>query len=381
MVSFRKLGLLPLVVTPVIGSPMQLERRNSTDKAPRNKVIIDNDYLAGQWDPYLLALNAGWEVLGLTTCTGNTWMPQQAKHALAMLEYGNLSCIPVYTGALYPLVSTYERFHSWEAVHGDLPWQGAFAPYNATLEAEGWDPSGGSDPYRIVQAAFTEGFPTAAAQSSPGAVQFMIDQVHKYPGQVSIFAAGPMTNVALAIRTDPEFASLAKELVIEGGKIDVNLFQVTGDLNQADINSDFNLLFDPEAAKIVLNANFPRILVSGNVANSVFATDEWIDEVAAVDTYYTRWTKEWFYQKSPFWDGTAAVSMVDPSIVLNSTTFFIDVDVAYASPNYGNVHAYQKALAPPNLRNITYVLQINETRFKNTLKSIYQKPITCADFS
>ncbi|KIW24039.1 uncharacterized protein PV07_09778 [Cladophialophora immunda] len=348
MVSFRKLGLLPLVVTPVIGSPMQLERRNSTDKAPRNKVIIDNDYLAGQWDPYLLALNAGWEVLGLTTCTGNTWMPQQAKHALAMLEYGNLSCIPVYTGALYPLVSTYERFHSWEAVHGDLPWQGAFAPYNATLEAEGWDPSGGSDPYRIVQAAFTEGFPTAAAQSSPGAVQFMIDQVHKYPGQVSIFAAGPMTNVALAIRTDPEFASLAKELVIEGGKIDVNLFQ-------------FNLLFDPEAAKIVLNANFPRILVSGNVANSVFATDEWIDEVAA--------------------DGTAAVSMVDPSIVLNSTTFFIDVDVAYASPNYGNVHAYQKALAPPNLRNITYVLQINETRFKNTLKSIYQKPITCADLS
>lgn len=162
-------------------------------------------------------------------------------HALAMLEYGNLSCIPVYTGALYPLISTYERFQAWEAIHGNLPWQGAFAPYNATLEADGWDPSGGSDPYRIVKEAFTEGYPTAAAQSSPGAVNFMIEQVHKYPGEVSIFAAGPMTNVALAIRADPEFASLTKELVIEGAKIDTNLFQVTGDVNQADINADVSL--------------------------------------------------------------------------------------------------------------------------------------------
>ena len=56
----------------------------------------------------------------------------------------------------------------------------------------------------------------------------MIEQVHKYPGEVSIYAAGAMTNVALAVRTDPKFASLAKELVIMGGYIDNNLFQVTG---------------------------------------------------------------------------------------------------------------------------------------------------------
>ena len=60
----------------------------------------------------------------------------------------------------------------------------------------------------------------------------------KYPGQVSIYTAGALTNVALAVRMDPNFAGLAKELVIMGGYVDDNLLEVTGTLNQADINSD-----------------------------------------------------------------------------------------------------------------------------------------------
>jgi inosine-uridine nucleoside N-ribohydrolase len=47
----------------------------------------------------------------------------------------------------------------------------------------------------------------------------MVKMVRKYPGEVSIYAAGAMTNVALAVRMDPTFASNAKELVIMGGYI------------------------------------------------------------------------------------------------------------------------------------------------------------------
>ena len=63
----------------------------------------------------------------------------------------------------------------------------------------------------------------------PGAkaASYMVEMVHKYPGQVSIFAAGAMTNVALAVRLDDQFASLAKELVIMGGYVDVNMYQVS----------------------------------------------------------------------------------------------------------------------------------------------------------
>jgi hypothetical protein len=165
-------------------------------------------------------------------------MPQQFLHALAMLEMGKLSCIPALRGALYPLINTYDRFHAWELIHGPLPYQGAYSPYNATAEAHGSDPTGGSDPYRIVEAAFTEGYPTVPTSVSQGAVNFMIEQVYKYPGEVTIFAAGAMTNVALAVRADPKFASLAKEMVIMGGYIDDNLFQVTGTVQEADTNSD-----------------------------------------------------------------------------------------------------------------------------------------------
>ncbi|KAH8801467.1 Inosine/uridine-preferring nucleoside hydrolase domain-containing protein [Xylogone sp. PMI_703] len=345
----------------------------------KNKVIIDNDFTAGQWDPYLLALNSGWEVLGLTTCTGNTWMPQQVLHALGNLEYGGLSCIPVYAGALYPLINTYELFQAWQLVHGAIPYQGAFGPYNKTAEALGSDPSGGSNPYRIVKGAFTEGYPTIKAQESQDAVTFMIDQVRKYPGEVTIFAAGAMTNVALAVRADPKFASMAKELVIMGGYIDVNLYQVTGSVLQADINSDFNLIMDPEAAKIILTADFPHITMVGNVGNSIYPDEKWLSEVSVVDNFYTRWSKKYLDFQLPFWDSIAGAIMVEPSLTLNKTNFYVDVDTSYASPSYGNIHAYQHSLAPPKLQNITYVLEVNETRFKELLKEVYQKPKTCAN--
>jgi inosine-uridine nucleoside N-ribohydrolase len=77
-----------------------------------------------------------------------------------------------------------------------------------------------------VEGAFLEGFPNNTAVQGIAAAQFMVEQVKKYPGKVSIYAAGALTNVALAVRLDETFASLAKELVIMGGYVDVNMFQV-----------------------------------------------------------------------------------------------------------------------------------------------------------
>lgn len=141
--------------------------------------------------------------------TSDTWQKQCAYHALATLEVGNLSCIPVYYGSTYPLINTYERFQAWEAIHGVLPWEGVFAPYNATAEAAGFDPTANAtNANRIVASAFVEGYPNITAVEGKSAAQFMVEQVKKYPGQVSIYAAGAMTNIALAVRLDEDFASL-----------------------------------------------------------------------------------------------------------------------------------------------------------------------------
>ena len=55
---------------------------------------------------------------------------------------------------------------------------------------------------------------------------------HKYPGQVSIYPAGALTDIALAMRMDPQCASLAKDLVVMGGYVDLHLpadYQVRGE--------------------------------------------------------------------------------------------------------------------------------------------------------
>lgn len=88
-------------------------------KAP--KIIIDNDWNLNAYITFLLAIDAGWEVLGLVSDTANTWSRQASLHALALLEIGGMSCIPVHKGSDYPLLNTPELFQAWEMLYGALP--------------------------------------------------------------------------------------------------------------------------------------------------------------------------------------------------------------------------------------------------------------------
>ncbi|KAJ5641401.1 hypothetical protein N7490_005401 [Penicillium lividum] len=349
----------------------------ATAHAEKHYAIMDNDWYTAGFVPYLIALDGDIEILGLASDTANSWQPQCALHAVATLEAGNLSCIPVYPGATYPLINTPHRFHAWETIHGKLPWEGAFAPENKTAEAEGSDPTSG-DPNRIVKAAFLEGFPVGRPENS-SAANFMVEMVRKYPGQVSIYSAGALTNVALAVRMDAGFATLAKELVIMGGYVDVNMLMATGSVLLADLQSDINLMIDPEAAKIALTADFPNITIAGNVANQVFPSQEFADEVYSVPNPYSKLFYDYYDLSFPFWDETAAALMVDPSLATNQTSVYLDVDIAYGSPNYGNIHVYQKALAPSGIRAVNYVFQVDADRLKQRIKHALQYPKSCAD--
>lgn len=93
----------------------------------------------------------------------------------------------------------------------------------------------------------------------------MIDMVHRYPHQVSIIATGPLTNLALAQRLDPEFASLAKELVYMGGSLNPRQTrpdEVAHQFAREFLNTprrEFNIRFDPEGASIALRAPWAKI--------------------------------------------------------------------------------------------------------------------------
>lgn len=379
MLSTLLLALSASIVSAVPASRHQHTQNNATTSRP--KAILDNDWSTTGFIPFLQVLKANWDILGIVSDTSDSWALQCGLHALATLEVGDLGCIPVYKGADYPILSTPGLYTAWADVHGPLEWEGAFAPENQTNEALGNDPTSG-DPNRISKSAFKEGYPNITFASDISAAEFMVQQVRKYPGQISIYSAGALTNIALAVRIDSNFAKNAKELVIMGGYIDVNLLQTTGSLLLADLQSDINLMIDPQGSKIALTAPFPKITIAGNAANTVISSQEFLDEIYEVKNPYTELMHEYYGTQFPFWDETAAAVMVDPSIVKNSTQFYLDVDTSYGSPSYGNIHAYQKALAPrvQTLQLVDYVLEIDADKLKRQIKESVQYPPKCGDF-
>jgi hypothetical protein len=79
-------------------------------------------------------------------------------------------------------------------------------------------------------------------------------------------------------------------------------------------------MIDPEASKIALTADFPNITIAGNVANQVFPTQEFKEEVYSVPNPYSELFYKYYDLSFPFWDETAAALMVDPSLSVNQTS-------------------------------------------------------------
>jgi inosine-uridine nucleoside N-ribohydrolase len=371
--------VLSSLLSAALAAPAQT---NGTSTHKKPKAILDNDWSPAGFLPFAQVLRAGWDVIGITSNTANTWARQTALHAVATLERGNLSCIPVYNGSDYPLLNTPKLFQAWEEVHGKLPWEGAFAPADSEGNGENTDPTSG-DPTRIVPSAFTAGYPNTTANTEISAAEFMVQSVRKYPGEISIYAAGALTNLALAIRIDPSFAANARELVIMGGYLDVNLLQTTGSVMLADYQSDINLMIDPEGSKIALSAPWKNVTIVGNSANQVLINSSFFADLAYQNfNAYTQILNDSYTTQFPLWDETAAAVMVEPSLATNVTEFYIDVDTSYASPSYGNIHAYQEALKPEaqDLRKVRFVLEVDGEGVKESVRRAVLEPVSCNDF-
>lgn len=100
----------------------------------------------------------------------------------------------------------------------------------------------------------------------------------------------------------------------------ISVFQAVGTVNEADINSDINLMIDPEASKIALAADFPSIVIAGNVANQVISSQEFLDEIYEVKNPYSDLMYNYYGTTFPFWDETAMGLLIDPTLNTNSST-------------------------------------------------------------
>ena len=316
-----------------------------------NFIVYDNDFYApANSDILPLIANPNVRVLGFTVVTGDGWLNEETADLLRFLEIAHRTDIPVVRGAEYPLVNTRARTLAWERQYGKLLWKGA---WNDAAPGTAYHPE---DPNRISPSPL--GAPAIAA--APGtAAQFMIDQVHRFPHQVSIVAAGPLTNVALAIRLDPQFAQLAKQLIFMGGYLDTSLQAATGDANVA---TDFNIWFDPEAAHIAITAPWPKITSVGTVTNDVVFTPQIAARLVAKKTAVTEAVAK-YTNPLPLWDQLVTAIAADPTLVTKEIVAPMDVDIDHGM-GYGTTHIWSAETAPHfGERPVHVVLAVDEPRF------------------
>jgi inosine-uridine nucleoside N-ribohydrolase len=107
------------------------------------------------------------------------------------------------------------------------------------------------------------------------AANFIVQQVMAHPGQVTLLAVGPLTNLALALRLQPGIAEAVKAVVVMGGNA-----TVPGNATPA---AEANIYKDPEAADIVFGAAWPLTMVGLDVTPKVVFTDAHMARLTASD--------------------------------------------------------------------------------------------------
>jgi len=316
-------------------------------EAQRRLVLIDQDGSgpadSNQMSMLVLLQSAEVEVLGITIVTGNAWRDEEVQHTLRMLELTGHSNVPVVPGAVFPLVRTQEETRLATQMIGKPLWLGAWGRRSVDIAP----PAGAVESTKTVHGPWEiPPLPEGSPRTRPldeDAAHFLIRQVRAHPGQVTIFAAGPLTNIALAVSIEPKFAELTQGIVIMGSSLNPH----TDDAEfSTSPRHEFNFWFDPEAARIVLRARWPRIDVTTvDVSIKAMFTQEMFDAISRSSSpaaqYISRFAKDRYY----LWDELAACAWLDPSIVTKVPKVYMDVDVSHG-PSYGHTLTWAEKLQP-----------------------------------
>ena len=175
-------------------------------------------------------------LIGITTVAGNAPLESTTHNAIVVRDLLGID-VPVHSGASRPLVA--EPRHAGY-VHGESGLDGAQLP------------------------------PPSGPPESRDAIAFIIDTVRNYEG-VWLVPTGPMTNIALALRSAPDIAARVAGISFMGG----------GLFGNSTPTAEFNIWADPEAAAIVVGYGGPLVMAGLDVTHQLQATPERIDQVRA----------------------------------------------------------------------------------------------------
>jgi len=196
----------------------------------KNKIIIDTDPGVDDTMAIYFALRSSEiDVIALTTIFGNVDVDLATINALRILEIADRTDIPVIKGSQNPLTRPYSGPVAF--VHGD-DGQG-----NINLD------------------------PPKSQAIDGTAAQYIVEQIMENPGEITLVPIGPLTNLALALRLEPQIAYKVKEVILMGGNA-----LCPGNATPA---AEANIHNDPEAADLVFSAAWPVSMVGLDVTHQV----------------------------------------------------------------------------------------------------------------
>jgi purine nucleosidase len=334
LIFFQKRGRGGLPASAILSALLAFLFALPAGAQLRRKVIIDQD-AAGPGGTDMQAIltlvnSPETDVLGITVLTGDAWRDEEVQHTLRLMEIIGRTDIPVVPGAVFPLVNSKEYIAKWETLYGKVMYQGAwnFAQGHAV-----------HGPYDIPP--MPEGAPATKA-ANEDAAHFMVRMVHQYPHDVTIYAAGPMTDLALAIALDPHFPELTKELIVMGGSIN----PVTDNPEFALTPSrEFNFWMDPEASHAVLHAHWPRfILTTVDISVKTRMEKSLIEQIGKSPAPAAQYVAK-YAEANILWDELAAAAWLDPTIITKWRKLYMDVEVDHGA-SYGDTLAWAPGQQP-----------------------------------
>jgi purine nucleosidase len=172
------------------------------------------------------------ELAGITTVAGNVGLARTTRNALAVADFVGAAAVPVAAGCAAPLL---RPALDASRVHGESGLGGAVLP--------------------------------GPARSPEGehAADFLIRTLSSAPGEITLVATGPLTNIAMAVRKEPRITEWAREFVIMGG---------SAGRGNATPAAEFNIWADPEAAAMVFGAGWTVRMIGLDVTLRALATAE-----------------------------------------------------------------------------------------------------------
>lgn len=342
----------------------------------RRKLIIDQDCRGPATTDLLSTLaliqSPETEVLGITVVSGDQWRDEEVAHTLRLLEIIGRSDVPVVPGAVFPLINRKEEIARWERLHGRVGYQGAWNEKPLGNYAGWWAQRGYHEPFLVPD--LPEGNPTTKA-AAEDAAHFLIRSARRYPGEVTVYVGGPLTNLALALAIDHEFPTLVKELVVMGA----SLRPVADGTPMAEPTlhaprREFNFWWDPEATRMVLRAAWPKITVTTvDISVKTRLSKAIIEEIGRSRTpaaqYVTKWSDEQL-----MWDEIAALAWLDPSLITRSRPLYMDIDIDHGA-GYGNTLSWTPGSNPGlGEQAVTVQEDLDLTRFYRMFVELMTRP-------